>query len=184
DGLDGLRLIAETAIATSFEGAVLCGHACSLANLDGDALKAMTDLVARSGVAVATLPATNLYLQGRSAGAPDRRGLTRVRELRAAGVPVVVGTDNVRDAFCPLGAHDPLQSLSLAVLAAHLDPPFGRYLPMISTGAEAAMGLTQTPVDGAAVGDLLIWNAETTADLISGAPSPAPLVDLMGASPK
>ncbi|MEL7463532.1 MAG: amidohydrolase family protein [Pseudomonadota bacterium] len=181
DGLDGLRLIAEAVIETGFAGPVLCGHACSLANLEGEALARTIDLVARSGVAVAALPSTNLYLQGRGAGAPDRRGLTRVRELRAAGVPVVAGTDNVRDAFCPLGRHDPLTSLSLAALAAHLDPPYGDWLPMVSVAAEAAMGLAVTHIDGARPENLIIWEAETTADLIAAPPAPTPLTNLLGA---
>ena len=179
DGLDGLRLIAEAAIAASFQGPVICGHACSLANLTGDPLKTQIELLSRSGVAVATLPATNLYLQGRVAGTPDRRGLTRVRELRAAGVPVIVGTDNVRDAFCPLGQHDPMHSLSLAALAAHLDPPFSDHLPMIGPAAAAAMGLAPTFIDGARVEDLLLADTVNMADLISGAVPRAPLADTM-----
>lgn len=181
DGLDGVTLIADAVIETGFEGPVLCGHACSLANLQGDDLARAVDLIARSGVAVAALPTTNLYLQDRRDGAPDRRGLTRIRELAAAGVPVVVGSDNVRDAFCPLGRHDPLASLSLAALAAHLDPPCGDWAPMIATAAEAALGLPPTHIDGAAIENLLIWEAETTADLIAAPPAPTPLRNHMGA---
>lgn len=181
DGLDGLRLIAEAVIETGFAGPVLCGHACSLVNLEGEALARMIDLIARSGVAVAALPSTNLYLQGRRTGTPDRRGLTRVRELRAAGVPVAVGTDNVRDAFCPLGRHDPVTSLSLAALAAHLDPPYGDWLAMIATTAEAAMGRPLTHIDGGGLENLIIWEAETTADLIAAPPAPTPLTELAGA---
>ena len=176
-GLDGLDIIADEAMRTGFQGPVLCGHACSLMNIGTDALKPLAEKLARAGVAVACLPSSNLYLQGRGDGTPDRRGLTRVRELLDAGVRVLAGTDNVRDAFCPLGRHDPLHSLALAALAAHLDPPYGQFLPMITTNAEHALGLAPTYVDGAAIGDLLLFDAATTPDLLAGGGAPVALAD-------
>ncbi|KPA23725.1 Cytosine deaminase [Shimia sp. SK013] len=178
DGLNGLELVADAALEHGFQGPVLCGHACSLANLQGPDLTRVTDKIARAGLTIAALPATNLYLQGRASGTPDRRGITRMRELGAAGVPVVVGTDNVRDAFCPIGRHDPCQSLALAVLTAHLDPPFGDYLPMITTGADRALGLAPAYVDVAAIGDLLLFDATSTSDILSGTTRPVPLSDV------
>lgn len=175
EGLDGVGMIAQTAIDTGFEGPVLCGHACSLMNVTGDPLKKLTEKIEQSGIFIASLPTTNLYLQGRNAGTPDRRGITRLTELRAAGVPVVVGTDNVRDAFCPLGRHDPRHSLMLAVLAAHLDPPFADLLPMITTTARQAMGLTATYVDQACVDNLLLFSARSTSDLLT---DPAPPLEI------
>ncbi|UWQ90863.1 amidohydrolase family protein [Rhodobacteraceae bacterium M382] len=178
-GLDGLEIISDVVLETGFQGPVLCGHACSLMNLSGDALNRLTDKVARAGITVVCLPATNLYLQGRDAGTPDRRGLTRLRELRDAGVRVLAGTDNVRDAFCPLGRHDPMHALSLTVLAAHLDPPFEDYLPMITTSAETALGLVPTTVDGAAIGDLILIDAATMPDLLAGGIAPVSMAEAL-----
>ena len=175
EGLDGLEIIASTIIATGFQGPVLCGHACSLMNLDGDALQVLLEKISRAGLTIASLPASNLYLQGREEGTPNRRGITRIAELSAAGVPVVIGTDNVRDAFCPLGRHDPRKSLELAALAAHLDPPYGDLFPMITTSAEEALGLSPTTVDGAAVEDLLVFEAATTSEWLTGTAVPIPL---------
>lgn len=178
-GLDGLEIIADTLIETGFQGPVLCGHACSLINLADGTLQALLDKIARAGLTVASLPTSNLYLQGRSAGTPNRRGITRIGELRAAGVPVVVGTDNVRDAFCPLGRHDPRKSLELAALTAHLDPPFGDLLPMITTNAQTALGLSPITVDGAEVKDLLIFDAASTSEWLTGTTEPKPLVSVL-----
>lgn len=182
-GLDGLEMIADAALEIGFEGPVLCGHACGLANRSEDDLARIADKLARAGIAVAALPQTNLYLQGRRAGTPDRRGITRVKELQAAGVTVAMGADNVRDAFCPIGRHDPISVLSLGVLAAHLDPPFGDHLPMITTNARRALGLAPQTVDGAAIGDLLLFDAPSTSDLLSGAARPHPLVETPGVTP-
>src|SRR5439155_11113782 len=61
------------------------------------------------------------FLQERGEGSPIRRGVTLVRELIAAGVPVRCGTDNVRDWFFPFGDGDMLEAALLAAIAAHFD---------------------------------------------------------------
>jgi len=167
---EGLEAIARVITETGFEGPVLCGHACALMNLEGDALARLVEMVARSGISVAALPATNLYLQGRGEGTPQRRGITRVRELREAGVTVAFGSDNVADAFCPVGRLDPMHALALAVVTAHLDPPFGPWLADVTTGARRAIGLDPQPIDGARTADLLVADTTHTADVVRGVP--------------
>ena len=92
----------------------------------------------------------------------------------------MIGTDNVRDAFCPVGRHDPVHSLSLAVLAGHLDPPFAQHLPAITTTARRAMGLPPLHVDGADVSDLLSFEVSSLSDLIAGTAAPLPLTQSPG----
>ncbi|MDU8943565.1 amidohydrolase family protein [Ovoidimarina sediminis] len=179
-GLDGLERIADAALRVGFEGPVVCGHACSLANLPHADVTRIAEKLAQADIAVVMLPQTNLYLQGRTTGTPDRRGITRLHELRAAGVTVALGADNVRDAFCPIGRHDPLHVLGLSVLAAHLDPPLGDHLPMITTNAVTALGLAPRTVDGAAIGDLLVFDATDSSELLCGA-RPRRLPDALGA---
>ena len=169
-GTEGLDAIVRAVTETGFEGPVLCGHACALMNLEGEALERLIERVARSGVSVVALPGTNLYLQGRGEGTPQRRGITRVRELHEAGVTVAFGSDNVADAFCPVGRLDPMHALALAVLTAHLDPPFGPWLAAVTTKARQAIGLAAQPVDRARGADLLIAEATHTAELVRGAP--------------
>ncbi|MEM8730809.1 MAG: amidohydrolase family protein [Pseudomonadota bacterium] len=176
--LDGLDLIADLILETGFQGPVLCGHCCSLVNVDGDPLARLLDKIARAGLFVTALPTTNLYLQGRRSGTPDRRGLTRLRELSDAGVPIVIASDNVADAFCPTGQHDPMAALNLAVLAGHLDPPFARWIPAVTTDAARALGHQPPYVMGAKATELRISTAGTLPDLISGRQSklgPLPL---------
>ncbi len=168
DGLDGLGMIADLTIETGFSGPVLCGHCCSLMNVEGDALARLLERIARSGICVTSLPTTNLYLQGRGLGTPERRGLTRLRELKAAGVPIAVASDNVGDAFCPTGAHDPMAALNLAVMVGHLDPPFARWLPAITSDAARGLGRAPVMVKGARLEDLRISGAATLPDLVAG----------------
>lgn len=178
-GLDGLRLIVETATETRFDGPILCGHACSLANLPPDDLARLAEGLARSGIALAVLPATNLYLQGRQGRrSPDRRGIAPLHDLRALGVQVVVGTDNVGDAFHPGGRHDPLWALQIAALGCQLDPPMGDWLALITTEAQAALGLPPVALDGAPIAGVMAWPAATTADLFGRTGAPLRLADL------
>ena len=166
---EGLDTIARTVIETGFAGPVLCGHACALMNLEGDPLKRLVETLARSGISIVALPGTNLYLQGRIEGTPQRRGVTRVRELSDAGVRVAFGSDNVADAFCPVGRLDPMHALALAVLTAHLDPPFGPWLMSVTTSARQAIGLEPQPIDKTRSADLLVAEASHTADVVRGA---------------
>ncbi|MEH6645160.1 amidohydrolase family protein [Sulfitobacter sp.] len=178
EGLDecnGIEVIADAILEAGFEGPVLCGHAVSLMNRDPEHLKRIADKLARAGIAVCALPTTNLYLQDRREGTPDRRGMTRLRELRASGVPILTASDNVADAFCPLGQFDPMAALHLTALAAHLDPPMARWLPMITIDARRAMGLDPFFIEDAPLRTLRLSDAIDCEGLVAGR---SPLRDL------
>lgn len=166
---NGLEIIADTALEMRHQGPILCGHAVSLSYQTEDIRKRIIEKLARANIFVAALPATNLYLQGRDGSIPTSRGLTPLNELQNAGVPVVVGTDNVRDAFCPVGRHDPLRSLELAVLAGHLEPPMDRWLATTTTNARAAIGVGKPVLAGASLSDFRVAEASDLNQLISGA---------------
>ena len=177
--LNGLEVIADTALATGFEGPILCGHACSLATKPASDVARITDKLARAGITIATLPTTNLYLQGRAEQGMGARGMTAVKELCEAGVDVITGTDNVQDAFYPMGSFDPRRALELALVTAHLDPPLGAHLPMIGHMADRALGVTPRYVDTADISDLLLFDAASPAAMLSAATPPVPLSQAM-----
>ena len=177
--MNGLEAIADTALATCCKGPILCGHAVSLMDRGGTDLARIIDKLLGARIHICALPTTNLYLQGRTGGTPDRRGLTRLRELHAAGVPIIIGSDNVADAFCPTGAHDPMAALSLALLAAHLDPPLGRWLPAITTDAATALGTAPTFIDGAPLDALLVYDAPDLATVIAGRAPPVSATEVL-----
>lgn len=152
----GLDLIIAEATKRRTGSRVLCGHACSL-SIRPDAPRVI-DAMAKAGVALTVMPTTNLYLQDMTPGrSPRLRGLAPAQELRAAGVPVLLGTDNVRDPFYPLGLHDPLESLRLATLAAHLDPD--DWADTITTTPARALGLAPQCLAVGAPADFLLLPA-------------------------
>ena len=126
EGLDvdaqGLAAIATLTLEHGMQGRVVCGHACSLSVQPTEQALATLALCAQAGLHLVALPSTNLYLQGAWSETPVPRGITRLREARAAGLGVSLATDNVQDAFYPYGGYDLLDAFALGVQAAHLAP--------------------------------------------------------------
>lgn len=122
------RLLREMA----FGGRVVCGHDCALAAQDDAVALATLDAVARAPITLVSLPITNLLLQDARPGrTPRQRGLTLLKEARERGIPVLVASDNVQDAFCAVGSYDPVEALSVGVLAGQLDNAFDAWTASI-----------------------------------------------------
>jgi cytosine/creatinine deaminase len=90
-----IEQIAARTRALGMEGHVAVSHAYSLGEATPDALKKIADILARSGVAIMT-------------NAPGARPFPPVALLRAAGVTVFSGNDNIRDSWWPFGDGDML----------------------------------------------------------------------------
>lgn len=115
-----IEYVAEQTIKHHYQGKVTAGHVCTLASVSGETADPIIQKIAAAGLSIITLPATNLYLQGRHDDGPFRRGLTRVRDLQEAGVLVAAGSDNIQDPFHPFGNGDPILTALLAAYGAHL----------------------------------------------------------------
>ena len=110
------------------------------------------ETVARAGISVVSLPMCNMFLQDRPPGRTPRwRGVTALHELKAAGVNVMIASDNTRDPFYALrrsrharglarGRADPASRLSLRRLGAggRAPRPPGRWASNSAFSARAA----------------------------------------------
>jgi cytosine deaminase len=170
-------LIADLILLTQrarYAGRVTAGHLCSLGAVGPEAATPIIAGIKAAGINVVTLPSANLFLQGRSDERCVRRGLTRVRELLAAGVNVAVASDNVRDAFCPFGNADLLQAALLLAHAAHMGSPADlEAIARMITENPARIFWRTTP-RRIAVGqpaDLVLCNCTTPAELILSQPT-------------
>ncbi len=117
-----LERIAMAAIRHKFKGRVVAGHCCSLA-LQSDADRhRVIERLGEANMAVVSLPMCNMYLQDRTAGRTPRwRGVAPLHELAAAGVPVMVASDNTRDPFYAYGDLDMLEVYREATRILHFD---------------------------------------------------------------
>jgi cytosine deaminase len=138
-----LEDLARRVIDIGFEHPVTASHCVSLGMQSDARQQEVAELVAAAGISVVTLPQTNLFLQGRGNQSCMPRALTAVKALRAAGVNVAAGADNLQDPFNPVGRGDALETASLMVMAAHLLPDAA--LTCVTSAPRLAMGL---PVDG------------------------------------
>lgn len=115
-----VEYIANCARKIDSPAPIMVGHLCALAAMTQEDAAQVIDTIATSGLHVVSLPAVNLYLQGRHDHYPIRRGVTRIKELQAAGIPVAIGSDNIHDPFHPFGRGDLLQISLIAAYAAHM----------------------------------------------------------------
>jgi cytosine deaminase len=157
------------------------GHCCRLSQMDAADLASTASCLKGAGIHVIALPATNLYLQGGDGDGvdtltPQGRGIAPLTALRAHGVAVAAGGDNVRDPFNPTGRADPLETAALLVTAAHQTPR--QALDLVTTDARAALGLAPAgPVPGHRADLLCIRDPVTAGDV------PPTVASLIAAAP-
>jgi cytosine deaminase len=102
------------------QGRVAGSHLTSMHSMDNYYVSKLLPLIAESGVAAIANPLINITLQGRHDSYPKRRGMTRVPELLAAGVPVAFGHDCVMDPWYGLGSGDMLEVAHMGLHVAQM----------------------------------------------------------------
>jgi cytosine deaminase len=161
-----LPRVASAALRNRFKGTVVCGHCVNLSLQPEAVMRETIKVCADSGIGVVTLPTPMMYLQDRAPGRTPRwRGVTALHELRAAGVPVAVGGDNVRDMWYAYGDYDILDTFQQAVRILQLDHPL---LPDV-VGPIPARLIREKSVGLVKVGvpaGLILFNARTVDELM------------------
>jgi cytosine deaminase len=107
-------LAAET-VRHGLQGRVSGSHLTSMHSMDNYYVSKLIPLIKEAGISAIPNPLINITLQGRHDTYPKRRGMTRVKELMAAGVNVAFGHDCVMDPWYPLGSHDMLEVAGMAL---------------------------------------------------------------------
>lgn len=115
-----VETLALQALRFGLQGRVTGSHLCSMHSMDDAYVAKLLPLMAEAGLAAVANPLVNITLQGRFDGYPRRRGMTRVPELRAAGVPVAFGQDCVADPWYALGSADMLEVAHMGLHVAQM----------------------------------------------------------------
>ena len=100
------------------QGRVVGSHLTSMHSMDNYYVSKLIPLMAEAELHATPNPLINITLQGRHDTYPKRRGMTRVPELRAAGINVSFGHDCVMDPWYPLGQGDMLEAAYMGIHAA------------------------------------------------------------------
>lgn len=140
-----LEHIADAALRHRFSGRILAGHCCSLSLQPPQDEARIIARVREAGIAVVSLPMCNMYLQDRQRGRTPRwRGVTALHELKAAGVPVTIASDNTRDPFYAYGDLDLVETLREGTRILQLDHSDRDWARAIAAAPAEVMGLPGT----------------------------------------
>ena len=147
---------------------VVASHATAMHSYDNYYASKLIPLIAESGMAVVPNPLINMTLQGRSDTYPRRRGLTRVAELRAAGVTVAFGQDCTMDPWYPLGSAD---MLDVAHMGIHAIPMTSREamawaFEAVTVKGARAMGLPDPTLRAGGPANMVILQASDPIEAV------------------
>lgn len=157
------------------QGRTVFSHVSVLSALPRSEFQRIAERLLALDVGVVTLPAANLYLQGRDAEMLPPRGLTRVAELYRAGVTIATASDNIQDPFVPTGSGDMLEIARWTLLAGHLrGDELAAAHRMITTAPARLMGLGKDHgLKAGARADFVVTDCIDTDTLVAGGPDRA-----------
>jgi cytosine/creatinine deaminase len=163
-----VEVMAAETIRRGMSGRVTASHTTAMHSYNSAYAYRLIRNIARAGLHMVTNPLDNAVLQGRFDTGPIRRGHTRIKELRAAGVNVCIGHDSVMDPWYPLGYGDPLQA---AFVLAHFgqmsgDAELRQLIEMITTSPAAALRVPDYGLRPGGPADLVVFDAPTEADAL------------------
>jgi cytosine deaminase len=134
-------------------------------------LKATTERLAKAGVAVTVLPATDLYLMGRDATHNSPRGLTVAHKLVEAGVLCSVATNNVLNPFTPFGDASLLRMANFYANVAHAGvSEFDACLDLVTDLPARLMNLRDYGIAVGNPADLIILDTDSGPNAIAELP--------------
>jgi cytosine deaminase len=163
--LDDLEVvhIARRAIEYGYQGRVTVGHVCALGSAVPEVAQQAIALMKEAGLSVVSQP--DLYRLGREDTHHVRRGLTPVKALLAAGVNVTYASNNVRDAFRPLGNFDLLEEGLILAYGAHMDTveELNTLLRMSTYNGAKALRLENYGLEKGCQADLVVLEAPSAS---------------------
>lgn len=99
----GLETLAARAYESGLRDRVTASHTTAMHSYNNAYVQRLMRLLKLSGINFVSNPLVNTHLQGRIDTYPKRRGITRVKELREAGINVSFGHDDIFDPWYPMG---------------------------------------------------------------------------------
>lgn len=136
-------------------------HLTSMHSMDNYYVSKLLPLIAESGMTAIPNPLINITLQGRHDTYPKRRGLTRVKEMQAMGIPVGWGQDCVLDPWYSLGTGDMLDVAFMGLHVAQMTHPveMARCFTMVTETNAQIMNLDGYGLRPGCRADLVVLDA-------------------------
>ncbi|MBE1296348.1 amidohydrolase family protein [Phycobacter azelaicus] len=150
------------------QGRVAGSHLTSMHSMDNYYVSKLLPLIAEAGISAIPNPLINIMLQGRHDTFPKRRGLTRVKEMQALGIPVGWGQDCVLDPWYSLGTGDMLDVAFMGLHVAQMSHPdeMARCFTMVTEVNAQIMGLKDYGLKVGGDASLVILDASTPTEAV------------------
>ncbi len=143
-------------------------HLTSMHSMDNYYVSKLLPLVAESGMTAIPNPLINITLQGRHDSFPKRRGLTRVKEMQALGIPVGWGQDCVLDPWYSLGTADMLDVAFMGLHVAQMTHPaeMARCFTMVTETNAQIMNLSGYGLRPGCTASLVVLDAGSPTEAL------------------
>ncbi|MEL0437190.1 amidohydrolase family protein [Phycobacter sp. K97] len=150
------------------QGRVAGSHLTSMHSMDNYYVSKLLPLIAEAGISAIPNPLINIMLQGRHDTFPKRRGLTRVKEMQAMGIPVGWGQDCVLDPWYSLGTGDMLDVAFMGLHVAQMSHPdeMARCFTMVTEVNAQIMGLQDYGLKVGSDASLVVLDASTPTEAV------------------
>ena len=149
-------------------GRVTGSHLTSMHSMDNYYVSKLLPLMAEARMNAVANPLINITLQGRHDTYPKRRGLTRVREMLAAGINVAFGHDCVMDPWYSFGSHDMLEVAHMGLHVAQMTGTreIERIFETVTVNGAKAMNLDGYGLTPGCRADMVVLQAKTVHEAI------------------
>jgi len=160
-------LTAET-VRLGMQGRVTGSHLTSMHSFDNYYASKLIALMAEANMRVISNPLINITIQGRHDTYPKRRGMTRVPELKAAGLTVAFGHDCVMDPWYSLGQADMLEVAHMGLHVAQLTSLDGMRgcFESVTTAPATIFGLEGYGLEAGCNADFVVLDARDPIEAI------------------
>jgi len=158
-GVEQLQRIAARTCAGGLQGRVTVSHAYALGQVPDDELARIAATLAQAQVSILT-------------NAPGDHAFPPILRLRAAGVNVFAGNDNIRDAWWPYGNADMLQRAMLIGYRSgfYSDEDLNIALAMATSAGAAVMEKSGYGLEVGNEATFLVLKAANAAAAVAGVP--------------
>jgi cytosine/creatinine deaminase len=163
-----IETLAYETTRLGLQGRVAGSHLTSMHSMDNYYVSKLLPLIAEAGISAIPNPLINIVLQGRHDTFPKRRGLTRVKEMQAMGIPVGWGQDCVLDPWYSLGTADMLDVAFMGLHVAQMTHPqeMARCFTMVTETNAAIMGLDDYGLAKGKLASLVVLDAANPVEAL------------------
>jgi cytosine deaminase len=150
------------------QGRVAGSHLTSMHSMDNYYVSKLLPLIKEAGVAAIANPLINITLQGRHDTYPKRRGMTRVPEMLAQGIPVAFGHDCVMDPWYGMGSGDMLEVAHMGLHVAQMtsQSAIRQCFDAVTTTPAGILGLEGYGLDVGCHADMVLLQARDPVEAI------------------